>query len=719
MVIKEILRRYYAITNDTDNSIWQKEFDYETGTLDGIFNCYLNDLNQYKDKVDPRTAIAEAILLDIQDIMPVPVEQQVILDFLRFQICTVMMTICAGSRLSTPLFHWISNSLSDNIDQLHERHLYHSRLHFFIQSTDTYIKKHLKTYFIFWSRFFFYYMRTGGGHRHLAEFYVTELFDQYLLTLLNPTFFYKDLDVTLGQIAAWASNNKLEVLKKTAVKGKLYLYGLLGYPEEWKKDIEFGLACCGFEYTERNQKEWAQLVLEKYDLLAHEELQILVQKYQDAEEIIQNKDQIWSAIDKYHSYLSSLKLQEKYISYELSRIFSLIGDFVTTLSAAGEIGFLNSLIGYFFKIDPADLIEPNNLVIQQNTAKGVQYSQQGRVVSTNKDPYQYTEGLTEVINGFLGTTTNLLDDYTFEAEVPIRGIGIPDFKYGSDLESKLVDCYGLDQPDVKQIITDASAYYLFSAYALPLQALFQKYVGKTLPIVQSFYKPLAERKINKILIWQGDIMLSEMECDAVERIFTQVGAEVKRHNWYTSSKEAFLEDYNNGDFDMYWLSCHGQFEHYLPHDSYLVLNDDNGNGIEKTVINYPEFNINIDQTSSRRLLVLNACDGATTTLNNSPSSIGFGSKMVNQYQSLISHQWPIYDCAGLIHGVLLASYLAEGKSYFESFSNTLACFVRGQEAVLKRIGDFLPDSDVMSTVKNNSVVKYNNVFYYGSLSYLE
>jgi hypothetical protein len=192
-----------------------------------------------------------------------------------------------------------------------------------------------------------------------------------------------------------------------------------------------------------------------------------------------------------------------------------------------------------------------------------------------------------------------------------------------------------------------------------------------------------------------------------------------RHNWHESTKKAFLHDYYHGDFDLFWLSCHGQFDHYRPQNSYIVLNGDNRNGIPEQTIGYEEFNVNSDKPSARRLLVLNACDGATTTLNNSPSAIGFGSKMVNQYQALISHQWSIYDGAGLVHGILLAGHLAEGSSYFDSFALTLSDFIAGKEHVLSKIKTWLPESKVAETVENNSGVDYTNIFYYGSLSFLQ
>jgi hypothetical protein len=220
-------------------------------------------------------------------------------------------------------------------------------------------------------------------------------------------------------------------------------------------------------------------------------------------------------------------------------------------------------------------------------------------------------------------------------------------------------------------------------------------------------------------MWQGDSTSSEMECDAIQRLFECKGITVFRLNWHEATKDQFLNAYND-NYDLVWVSGHGEFDQFRPHLSSLVLYQDFSDTESKNVsINYDEITEVTNSNDSRRLLVLNLCDGATTTLDNSPAAIGLGAKMINEFQSLISHQWPIDPFSGLIFGILIADALANGESYLQAYMQSVSTFIQGKIAVVEKVSVLFPDEELPEIIERNTAVDFENLFFYGSLMYLE
>lgn len=219
-------------------------------------------------------------------------------------------------------------------------------------------------------------------------------------------------------------------------------------------------------------------------------------------------------------------------------------------------------------------------------------------------------------------------------------------------------------------------------------------------------------------MWQGDLPMAQYECDGLQEIFRAKGSEVVRYNWYEHTSSDFAKAYQDDSFDLVWISCHGQFDHFLPHTSYLVLNRDTGDIPEqKLFLKDLEYQRPVEL--GRRLLALNACDGATTTLLNSPGSVGFGSSLVSPAQSLLSHQWPIDDYAGLLLGLLIGISLANGHNYIIAYEKSLTIFLKGQQAVVDVLKQHLDENELFERIEYSAKVIYDNLYYYGSMTYLE
>lgn len=720
MILKQILPTFYAGSLNRESQLWDKEIDWDTiPSIENIIFQYDKEIEMCLDDLDSMILTTTNFCSDILTIKKEafsPIES--LLMFLHFQASTNLINILTIRKVFNYEFDWIANSVSQELRTSVQRDFEPHWLIVFIANTNEYIQKYLVNTFTLWSRNLFYYSRVTGGHKELIEHYLNKCYS-FLKSLVNATFFYLDLTMSFTEILGWASRNKFDHIKKDAAEILLYYYNLKGFPEEWKMIIELQFSCDGYQFTNFSRDYWCNTLLETRNLEGHNKLHVLLNKYGDnEEELIERRVIIELAILEYHTFLESKGLKDKYLEYELSRIFTLLTPAIITFLKSGQISYINSLIRTFFQIPHNKIISDENVIIQPSCEQGVNYSIKNLSIYTQKDPFYFIPEITTLLNVFLSKTLTLDDDFAFRASPLPRTEGVPKPELGINLENILVEYYDLKNPNVKEILENRSGYFLYNGHQIPLQPLFVKYIGSTPPMIHSFLKPLASREIKNVLIWQGDTMLSERECDTISKVFEDKGISVTRLNFYDNSSEEFIEYYNSVEFDLIWISCHGQFNHYKPHESYLVLRQ-KFDDIDEVILTYNQMKtqslLNLD---NRRLLVLNACDGATTSLNNNPYSIGLGATVINQSQSLISHQWPAENNAGLIHGVLLAIYLVEEKSYQNAYESTIKKYLEGKEAIL----EFFKANNVLQEVIDSfegSSIDISSFYYWGSLSYLE
>lgn len=718
MDTNEIFSEFYSISNDQENEIWHQNFEISDESFDRLLQVFYKEVRP--KGMDDAFEYAAKICIGVNRIIVSSAQERIMTDFLRFQICSSVLPLLSEAKLFNKLFHWIVNAISDDISENVERSFHPDIIESFFATQIPYVKERVIPNFICWSQNLFYYARVDGGLQSLTKYYIDHLF-RILLGLCNRSFFYENLDIALAQIISWSSNNGLLEIKKHAVSAIMYLYESPGYPKEWRKKIEFALACCGYEYTTVSQMHWIDKVLDgHYELKAHEPMQLLALKHSgDIHSIIENWQTIKVSISDYHTFVSQNHHQEKEINYEICRSFNLLRPITYQLLTNGKVDLLNELIGHYFHIPPEELIGSENVFIVPFTKEGAKYLRQNDVLFSEKDAYDFRKRITEAINNFLNWTVTIPDDFTYVAPVPGKhGVGVPNELKGKEFENVLVEYFGLHDEEIKKTVTSSSGYYFYSTYQLPFQGLFVKTFGYSPPLTQSFYKPSPERNLAQVLIWQGDCMTSEFECDAICRIFEYHGVPYNRFNWYEAKKSDFMAEYFSNKYDLVWISCHGEFNHFDPYNSCLILNGE-GENIGKQIIPYSEINPLDENQHGRRLLVLNACDGASTSLHNSPSAIGFGSRLTNKFQSLISHQWPADNNACLALGCLLAINLCKRTNYLDAYNMSLKQFIANEDHILGELQAEYKLDEVKGKILNTQNIDHTNIFYYGSLAYLE
>jgi hypothetical protein len=719
-MLRELLPNFYSGYSNKKHPLWVAEIEWdETKSVETLFILLEDELEIEFGNLDRLIQTTTNFCTDVLELKKVafgPIEA--LLMFIHFEAATILIDILESRKLFNLVFDWIANSLSQQLERSIERSSEPNWLVIFITNTNRYIQKHLIDAFSLWTRCLFYYSRVEGGHKELVHFYFGHCY-QYLKTLVNATYLYADLTMSFIQILAWASNNRMENIKIECVRILSYYYGLAGLPDDLKRIIAFQFSSDGYELTTISRSDWCEIVIAYGNLQGHQKLHLALNKYASSySEIVENFEELKLAIDEYHTYLAASKIEDKYLNYELSRIFTVLQPAIIILIEASKIELANQLIALFFKIPLNEIILSTNAVVLPGTKSGACYSVENLIEYSQKDPFQFIPRITTILNSFLSRTHTLNDLFNFTAEPIKREYGIPKPELGNDLEKILVEYYCFNAEKVCLLLRDKTGYFLYNGTQLPLQALFIKYSKIALPIIHSFYNPLPVKKVRHALIWQGDTIMSERECDTLENLFQANNIKITRLNFHQSSKEEFLGYYRNEEFDLIWVSCHGEFKHFSPHESYLVLRQKFGDTSE-IILGYDELKTQeIESGKCRRLLVLNACDGATTSLNNNPTSIGLGASVINQYQSLISHQWPVDNTAGLIHGVLYSIFLIKHGSYLEAYENTIKKFLEGKEAIL----DFFQSNSVLQETIDGiggSSLDFTSFYYWGSLSYLE
>jgi hypothetical protein len=251
---------------------------------------------------------------------------------------------------------------------------------------------------------------------------------------------------------------------------------------------------------------------------------------------------------------------------------------------------------------------------------------------------------------------------------------------------------------------------MFYGAQMPIQNILAMEIGFTVPIIHSFRKLLPPRRLREVYIWQGDTLLSEAERIGVQEIFESRGINVRVSEHFRSTKDDFLRNYTDPTYDLVWVLCHGQYFHYEPHKSYLDLGSD-------IIITIEDFLAQAIPHEERRLLIVDACDGATTSLTNSPLSIGIGAAVTGMAQSLFSHGWPVDNYSSLIAGLLLATYLSEGRSYASSHFSSVSLMAKGKAAILEVITQHCKNPEILDRIENKDM-DYSDFLHWGSLLYM-
>ena len=710
-MVKDTLPSLYDLSFDKNSPIWSKEIDWNLcSDVEELFYWFETELIAAKDNLDLLQARAKSFIRDILELKETLTQHTDLLEFLQFDVSVSILRYLTDKKIFTYSYDWLTNSICNEIIESTEREFYPYRLSVFISSKNEFIAKHFNETFLIWTDNLFYYSRCTGGHNELCEIFLNEYFPYIEIALTRLASLNGDIAKTLVQITAWSFQHKKQIYIEKSCKILYAIY--CNEPDvQLKKMIAFYFTCAKTSYTSITRKEWCLLVEKEYSelLQGHEHLQLFINNYEyQADAVITKLEEFFKAIDNYHQSLTGSFHSEITINYELARIYTLFSNLINTLLINGKVLVANSVISYYFKIKGELFIRDNILYIIPNTHSGVAYCTEGNVSYTDTNTIKNIPSITALSNNFLSTTHTLDDDLEFKLEAPSR-MGAPVSSEGPAFFKAIQEHFDFKRllyiPNINKVI----GFHLVYGVQLPIQPIIAKEANLLLPIIQSYETPAPSRKIKKVLLWQGSPQLSETECKALKDIFDQKSIECKVINYKESNKAEFLSNYNDKTFDLIWICCHGAFNHSEPHKSYIDL----GNGIEISIEELSTQKLNHNE---RRLLIIDACDGATTSLINSPVSIGIAASVINSKQSVISHQWPIDNYSALISGTLLGVFLSEGITYGDALKKTIQTFCLGKETIIDIIKGNCNNSEIIERIDNSSI-DFQNFYSWGSLAF--
>lgn len=341
-----------------------------------------------------------------------------------------------------------------------------------------------------------------------------------------------------------------------------------------KKKLRFFFSSTINNYTSLSRNEWCLIVENEYSefLCGHEPMQLFLNKhiynfsYEHFEELIVN-------IKIYHNYLDKHNLNAVMLSYELSKIYSIFEPILNQLALSGKIDLANKVIGAFFKISNSDLIDSKIIYILPNSNDGVAYCFNYQTFYSETNTVKNLPVLIDKKNKFLSLTETFHNVLEFKFEEPkIHGKPMPE--ESNDYCEIIKNHFHFDILRFHPNIENLSGMYLMFGVSLPIQSIIAKELNITIPSVHSFSNPEKQRRISNVFIWQGDTQLSEIECNALSDLFDKNNINVSLHKCNKSCKEIFLENFFNNEYDLVWISAHGEFDHYEANKSYLDLGND-------------------------------------------------------------------------------------------------------------------------------------------------
>jgi len=459
--------------------------------------------------------------------------------------------------------------------------------------------------------------------------------------------------------------------------------------------------------------QWCNIVKREYDgqLKGHEPLQLLVNLYQhDLALLIEHFEEIVSTTKAYRESWGDQKSLPLLVNYHMVRIYSILEKTMVTLLLGGEIVKANRLIGAYFGIPDNELIPGTNCYIIPNHPNGVAFCLESNVIWVAANAFDEIPKITSISNKFLGAThmfTNLMD---FQVDVPERE-GVPDPNAAPKLEETLRSYFQFKEMLKVPHIDRCTGYYLSYGTQMAIQNIMALEIGFTLPLIHSFQAPLKKRTIREVYVWEGETILAEYERLGLEEIFSFFNIKVAYSSHHTAKQTDFLHNYSNPKYDLVWIICHGQYFHHEAHKSHLVL----GSGFNLNIQDIPNAPT---QDDGRRLLFIDACDGATTSLSNSPQSIGIGPAMIGRHQSLLSHGWPVDNHSSMIMGFLIAYFLCQGISYSEAHYNSIMTFRKGKDLIIQLLSQCIKNEDILDRIRNKDLA-FDNFVYWGSPIYME
>ena len=569
-----------------------------------------------------------------------------------------------------------------------------------LYSADKEIEKYALTVTVHWLGQFFYYSRSFSGLNDWGEI----ILDEVMMFVDNENLETAEFAFLLSNLFSWCefnnAVNEIEFLKRkyTKLESKISEKSNELFTESIRTNI-----ILSNRFSSEYRKEIAQKLKSHSWENDISETQFYIITY------VNNLLPEISFQDVKNAVISLQKntKQDNRTSelHEKSRIAKILNPFIRYCFDEVKYDELHQLISTFY--DRSEFKE-SVLFVVPNSQTGTRLLNSNQLFNINHNPYESIVELTKFRNLALNQFV-LIKGLSYTNPMPKGELGKPNLTYGKEFEKSLLEIYNLKEIESSYFSSNLS-FFQFDFNGLPIQSLFLKQLKLSLPKQISFREKVKFDSIKKILFWTGNSFTSILEFECVKAICESRGIYIKN---ITSSKEELLSEIN-GDYDILWISSHGEHVHYDPFNSKIVLDDESF--IELNEVD----SFKNPNKEKRRLFFANVCEGGITAQTGDLINVGFPALMTDSNQDFLSHLWMVQTQIAQIYGVLFIMFISNGHNPYEAFERTVLTLIEGKESVTEKMSEFKnidEIADLIQTITNLESLDFSNILNWGSSAY--
>jgi len=629
-------------------------------------HTYLDDVHYRSQKalqtsrLEAKELVAEFVLKQ-SELEP---ELRLVPHFAQFIIAAWALDDALNDGELSECGDWVGWAFSETIDQGHEVELHIGRMVDFWAAPSILSWSGFVPTLVVYLGGFFYYARRRTAMREVA----TELWGtaSLLLTtvMAQPPERIDSPEVILGShMLAWAAMEAPELAKSLTPQVERWVNNVQ-LPAKMRSIYNLTLATNAGRYSQEKAATWARRALDEFKnhLVGEQKIQMLATVF-DA-----SKDE-----------------EVEVILAEMQQRQATLRQALTPLAFAREAAFRVNVIQPY-------LVRCLAIARGDHAVRGLEYWHQAEYVSDKldvqsvlltmpfgeegylavigskkheikRDSQALLERLSRETDFFLSTAQTVAYADNSKLKIPERP-GVPNVYAQMDWISTLREAYC---PEGTQLAEAPTCQLMLPSVGNPLQAVQLATWGTTWPIAASLSKPRPDRNVRAVALWSGGGSMTEaMEIEMLKQAFESRGSQVDVFEPDSCTAEDFLSVYEDPKYDIFWVASHGEFDHWSPSHVELQIARD------RTSVSLEYMYQKAHESESRRLLVLNVCDGGRFEETGMIPRVGLAPGLAGPAQATISHLWPVMGFPSAAFGAYLAHYIAIGRPFFEAYKLALS-----------------------------------------------
>jgi hypothetical protein len=463
----------------------------------------------------------------------------------------------------------------------------------------------------------------------------------------------------------------------------------------------------GSKYSKRPPEEVAAHALATYPagFRDHQRLQFLTVATNCYETWLERKVEIRQEIQKFRAEVEGSQRSRIRSDIVMEARITLLYPLLLLLSKAADLGAVIELLSAWYGKPYDPEMAYQTLIVMPNNGDGVTWVGPDMTWSPGEQDVRSS------LEQMLGVASEAFNDYfrgpagDRSPEIDSRLRGAPARAHGPALEEQVLDHYKIRE--VSRVFKkEVNLRFLlpFPNHPVPLTPLVDRDVIQGLSQNISFSSRFTAPKIERIMIWPGETQTTEVEVDAISKIGLAMGIDVQVWGGAFSKKD-FQEYWSTGNYDLLWITGHGNHD---PNDvlkSGLVLD------------NYDVFNLEdfscLPAPDRARVIVANICSGGAARMIGGIGSTGMASAITTDVQATVTHNWPIDTYAALAFGVVYFSCLSD-RGLIEGLSQSRE-ILRSQDKIVSHLSEVLHDHKVLSILaSDHAKPRLENILSWGA-----